>query len=43
MMITLCRRALERRSTRRELDSYLRWLLDEAAGPVSVGRLRRWP
>lgn len=24
------------RAVRRELDRYLRWLIDEAAGPISV-------
>ena len=39
----LCRHVAGVRATRRELDRYLRWLLDETAGPVSVAQPRRWP
>ncbi|HET9769244.1 MAG TPA: hypothetical protein VFS16_00045 [Acidimicrobiia bacterium] len=39
----LARQFLAARVARREIDSYLRWLLDEAAGPVTVTRPCRWP
>lgn len=38
----LCREFLVLRAARRELDSYLHWLLEDAAGPVSVARLHPW-
>ena len=38
----LCREALYVRAARRELDGYLRWLLEDTTGPVSLVRLPRW-
>ena len=38
----LCRQVLLLRAMRRELDGYLRWLLEETAGPVSVAPPPRW-
>jgi hypothetical protein len=30
------------RAIRRDLNRYLRWLLDETAGPVDVRQPQRW-
>ena len=38
----LCRHVLVLRAVRRELDGYLRWLLEDAAGPVSVAQPFLW-
>lgn len=38
----LFRQVLVTRAERRELDDYLQWLLEHAAGPVSVARRHAW-
>jgi hypothetical protein len=40
--VALCRRVLVQRAIRRDLNRYLRWLLDETAGPVDVRQPQRW-
>lgn len=42
VVVALCQEVLAIRAIRRELDSYLRWLLEDAAGPVSVARPESW-
>ena len=41
--VSLCRHVLVQRAIRRDLNRYLRWLLDETAGPVNVRQPQRWP
>ena len=41
--VALCRHVLVQRAIRRDLDRYLRWLLNETAGPVTVAQPQRWP
>jgi hypothetical protein len=38
----LCREVLVLRSWRRDLDRYLRWLMEDATGPLSLARPPRW-
>jgi hypothetical protein len=38
----LLREVLVLRSWRRELDQYLRWLMEDATGPLSLTRSPRW-
>jgi hypothetical protein len=38
----LCRQVLVLRAGRRELDLYLRWLLEQTVGPVSLVRSQPW-
>lgn len=38
--VALMREVLKLRAGRRELDGYLRWLLQEATGPLRVASLR---
>ena len=38
----LCRQFLVVRAGRRDLDLYLRWLLEQTVGPVSLARSQPW-